>query len=39
MFTTRLAESIWTKQVRNPSGKLILLALARYANKGMYMLA
>ena len=33
MFTTRLAETIWSKQVGNPSNKLILLALARYANK------
>jgi hypothetical protein len=33
MFTTKLTENIWSTQVRNPSGKLILLALARYANK------
>ena len=33
MFTTKLAENIWATQLKNPSSKLILLALARYANK------
>ena len=33
MSTTKLAENIWATQLKNPSSKLILLALARYANK------
>ena len=33
MFTNRLTEMIWLRQVKNPSAKLILIALARYANK------